>query len=145
MARNRVFFPQAALDGWIADSLVELSGGELLIKGERRRYRIVEAVRVLHEVSGAADVYDLVGRVKTVNFLTELGAELLGSSMIIGDNAYDIVPGFMGAPLGAAVEARASAEAAAATAPTAPTARTVPGFSKNEEELLAQYLMSKLE
>lgn len=122
MGPNRVFFPQAALDRWLEDNEVELSAGELFVKAEQRKYRIVEAVRVLAEVSGGEDVYEIVGRVKTVNFLTELGAELLGTSMVIGDNAYDVVPGFVGAPLNDA-----------------------PALPKSEEELLAQYLMSKLE
>ena len=122
MGPNRVFFPQAALDRWLEESKVELLGGELFVKAEQKKYKIVEAVRVLSEVSGGADVYEIVGRVKTVNFLTELGAELLGTSMVIGDNAYDVVPGFVGAPLGEA-----------------------PALPKSEEDLLAQYLMSKLE
>lgn len=137
MARNRVFFPQAALDGWVAEGKVELGEAELVIKAERRRYRIMEAVRVLSEVSGAHDAHELVGRVKSVAYLSELGAELLGSSMIIGENAYDVVPGFMGAPVGSLAQHRAESGAARGS--------RAPVLPKNEEELLAQYLMSKLE
>ncbi len=45
--QNRVFFPQAALDQWLADGTVDLRGTELTILAEARRYRIVEAVREL--------------------------------------------------------------------------------------------------
>jgi hypothetical protein len=96
--RNRVFFPQAALDEWLADDRVDLKNDELSIKGEGRRFRIIEAVRVLREVTGSDDPHELLGRVKSCAFLNELGAELLESSMIIGDNAYDVLPGFVGAP-----------------------------------------------
>jgi hypothetical protein len=139
MGRNRVFFPQAALDQWLANSKVELSDGELVIKAERRRYKIVEAVRVVSEVGGGDDVYEIVGRVKTVNFLSELGAELLGSSMIIGDTAYDVIPGFAGAPVGTLPEHRAEASEQGAVRPSQPP------LPKSEEELLARYLMSRLE
>jgi hypothetical protein len=96
--RNRVFFPQAALDQWLADDRVDLKNDELSIKGEARRFRIIEAVRVLREVTGSDDPHELLGRVKSYAFLNELGAELMERSMIIGENAYDVIPGFVGAP-----------------------------------------------
>ncbi len=104
--RNRVFFPQAALDTWVGDERVELKNEELSIKSEGRRYRIIEAVHVLREVTGAEDPNELVGRVKTRAFLAELGAEILEGSMIIGDNAYDVVQGFVGAPVGSFADHR---------------------------------------
>src|SRR5580693_5179680 len=98
--RNRVFFPQTFLDVWLGESRAELNGDDLLLKSEGRRYRIIEAVRVMREVTGADDPHELLGRVKTRAFLTELGAEMLESSMILGDNAYDVIQGFVGAPIG---------------------------------------------
>lgn len=95
---NRFFFPQAALDEWIVDGRIELTGGELTVVSEQRVYRVVEAVRIVGEVTGSEDVNELVGKVKTVAFLQELGAEILEGSMLIGDNAYDVVPGFTGFP-----------------------------------------------
>ncbi|HQY64845.1 MAG: hypothetical protein IPQ09_02670 [Myxococcales bacterium] len=95
---NRFFFPQQALDEWIVDGRIELANGELTIVSEGRVYRVAEAVRVLVEVTGAEDENELVGRVKSLAFLQELGAELLEGSMLIGDNAYDVVPGFTAVP-----------------------------------------------
>jgi hypothetical protein len=126
--RNRVFFPQGALDEWVAGDLVDLQGDELTIRSENRKYRIVEAVRVLREVAGAPDEQDLVGRVKTLNYLSELGAELLEESMILGDAAYDVVPGFVGAPVGSFEQHRQSFSDAAAT----------------DEELLAAFLAKSM-
>jgi hypothetical protein len=106
--RNRVFFPQGALDEWMVDDRVDLSNEELHLKVDPRRYRVVEAVRVLREITGAGDPHDIVGHVKSKAFLTELGAEIMEDSMIIGDSAYDIVPGFVGAPIGSFDEHRAA-------------------------------------
>jgi hypothetical protein len=97
--QNRVFFPQAALDEWIVDGTVELTGGVLTIRSEGRRYDLVEAVHVVREVSGAGDAHDLLGRVKTLPVLEKLGAELVETSMLLGDAAYDVRPGWVGMPL----------------------------------------------
>jgi hypothetical protein len=96
---NRVFFPQAALDQWIVDGTVELAGGVLTILSEMRRYELAEGVRVIREVSGAGDGHDLLGRVKTLAVLEKLGAELVETSMLVGDAAYDVEPGWVGTPV----------------------------------------------
>jgi hypothetical protein len=133
--KNRVFFPQSALDEWIAGDRVDLKNDELSIKSESRRYKIIEAIRVLREVTGAADTHEVIGRVKSRAFLNELGAEILEGSMIIGDNAYDVVPGFVGAPVGTLAEHRKGAAPAADEPAQAP---------KTDEELLAAFLATKL-
>ncbi len=96
MAKNRVFFPQEALDAWLSEGRVDLSEARLTLRPSGRTYRLVEAVRVLAEVTGATDPHDLVGRVKSTAYLGELGAELASDSMILGENAYEVVPGFLG-------------------------------------------------
>ena len=93
-----MFFPQSAFDQWLIDGSVELNGNELTILAESRKYRIAEGARVLREVTGLVDANDIVGKVKSKVFFHELGAELLEGSMIIGENAYDVVPGWLGAP-----------------------------------------------
>lgn len=98
--QNRVFFPQTALDEWIVLGSIELSGTELTILGEGRKYRLAEAVYVQREVSGSPDLHELVGRVKSVQYLDELGAEVVGTSILLGDNAYDVIPGWLSAPVG---------------------------------------------
>lgn len=133
--RNRVFFPQSALDLWLSEDRVDMIGSELVIRGEGRKYRVVEAVRVLAEVTGGIDEHELVGKVKSVSFLTELGAELLGSSLVLGDLAYEVVPGFAGAPVGSLSEHRQ-----ASIPPPANGA-----LPASDEEVLAQYLMTRLE
>ncbi len=101
---NRVFFPQAALDQWIVEGTVLLEDGVLTMVDERRQYALTEAVRVLREVSGAGDAHGLIGRVKTRPFLEQLGAELVETSMLLGDAAYDVEPGWVGLPVGTFAE-----------------------------------------
>ncbi len=96
--QNRVFFPQASLDQWGIDGKVDLGASELILLAEGRRYKVVEAVRVVAEVTGANDAHGIIGKVKPKAALEEIGAEILENSMIIGDNAYDVVPGWMGTP-----------------------------------------------
>ncbi len=95
---NSVFFPQEVLDHWVIEGIAELRPGEVLLLKEGRRFVAEEAVLVLREVTGAADPHDLLDRVKLVADLTEKGAEILEGSMLLGDNAYDVAPGFMGRP-----------------------------------------------
>jgi hypothetical protein len=137
MGKNRVFFPQEALDRWLSEGRVEISGSELTIPNERRRYRLVEAVRVISEESGSTDPDELVGKVKTVLYLTELGAELLGDSMVLGDNAYRVVAGWLGSPVGTLEAHRAEREEQRVSRPPAPA----PG---SDEELLASFLARNL-
>jgi len=137
--KNRVFFPQEALDRWLANGEVELSQGLLTIKKERRRYRLVEAARVMAEVSGLPDPHEVMGKVKTVGFLSELGASLLGESMVIADNAYEVVPGWLGSPVGTFAEHRAEQSAA----PNTQAERTA-AVASSDEELLASFLVRNL-
>ena len=130
--RNRVFFPQAALDEWLGDGRVDLRNDELMIKSENRRYRIIEATRVLREVTGSVDPHEILGKVKSRAFLNELGAEILEGSMILGDNAYDIVPGFVGAPIGSFADHRKSSPDSVARGLT------------TDEDLLASFLADNL-
>lgn len=137
MGKNRVFFPQEALDRWLSEGRVEIAGSELTIPNERRRYRLVEAVRVLSEEAGYSDPDELVGKVKTMLFLTELGAELLGDSMVLGENAYRIIAGWLGSPVGSLEQHRAQREELRVSRPPAPP----PG---SDEELLASFLARNL-
>lgn len=135
MQPNRIFFPQALLDTWIADERVELTGDELLLKEEGRRYRIAEAVRVMADVAGGGDAHALLGKVKTRAQLDPLAAEVLETSLIVGDDAYDVVPGFVGEPVGAFDRAEAPPQPATGS----------PSVATNDEELLASFLLKSLD
>jgi hypothetical protein len=101
---NRVFFPQAALDQWMVDGTVELQGSDLTVVSAGRQYKLAEAVHILRDVSGTGDAHELVGLVKARAYLEQLGAELVETSMLIGDSAYDVEPGWLGIPAGTFAE-----------------------------------------
>jgi len=126
---NRVFFPQGALDQWIVEGAVLLEDGVLTMVDEGRRYTLTEAVRVVREVSGEGDGHDLVGRVKTRDLLEQLGAELVETSMLLGDAAYDVEPGWVAEPVGSFIE-HVNAGAAQGV--------------ESEEALLARFLSKNL-
>jgi hypothetical protein len=84
MGANRVFFPQQALDEWLEQGHIGLVGDELTIASNGRHVTLVGAVHFVAEVAGAEDHHGLVGK---------------ADSVILGDNAYQVVEGFLGEPL----------------------------------------------
>jgi len=128
MGKNRVFFPQEALDAWLVSGAIDLQGQNLLLKDEGRRYALTEGARILTEVTGETDAFDIVGKCKTLAFLHELGADILERSMIVDNNAYDIVPGFLGTPIGAEDEKESEARSTLLS----------------DEDLLAQFLAKNM-
>jgi hypothetical protein len=109
---NSVFIPQAALDQWMSDGSADLREGELIVTATvaglapevastlapGRRFRVSEAVHIVRELAATGD-HDLIGRVKGKAQLDEIGAEIVQTSMLIGDSAYDIEPGWLGVPI----------------------------------------------
>lgn len=139
MPPNRVFFPQGALARWLDEGKVELSGESLTMCEEGHSYRIVEAARVVREVTGAPDAHELQGRVKSRIFLLELGAEIVEESMILGENAYDIVPGFLGTLIAPAPPATKPQEIRPKSVPPEP-----PKKPASDEDLLIKFLLKGL-
>jgi hypothetical protein len=133
--KNRVFFPQACLDQWGIEGKIELTPTELVVLAEGRRYAITEVVRIVAEVTGATDPHGFIGKVKPKAELESLGAEILENSMVLGDNAYDVVPGWAGIPLTSFEEHLESAERMAARG-----GRTDLGAGpKSDEDMLARF------
>jgi hypothetical protein len=135
---NRVFFPQGALDQWLVDETVDLTEGELTILGAGlgvgRRYKVVDAVRIVREVSGTGDAQGLVGRAKARGHLEQLGAELVETSMLVGDAAYDVEPGWLGLPIGS------FAEYVASDARMTALGKRSGDDPKSDEDLLGRFL-----
>jgi hypothetical protein len=139
--QNRVFFPQTAVDQWGIDSKIDLVGNELILLAEGRRYKVEEAVRIVAEVTGANDDRKIIGKVKPKRALEEIGAELLETSMILGENAYDVVPGWVGTPAGPFNDHLLSEERM-----TARAGKTDSGTGPHtEEELLERFCKDELD
>ncbi|MCA9619167.1 MAG: hypothetical protein KC731_09095 [Myxococcales bacterium] len=97
--RPQVFFPQSLLDVLLDLGKVDLDGEHLVLPEHGLRYRTMEAVRVVAEVTTGEDGLNLCGKVSPRAHLTDdLGAEILGNSMLVEESAYDVIPGFAGIP-----------------------------------------------
>ena len=128
----RVFLPQSTLETWALDDRADLRDDRLVVAGDARKegYALTPAVHFLQLVSGTDD-RRLVARVKTSAQLAELGAEHLHDSVLVGEDAYEVVPGYV-AELPEPESATPPAPAAAGHAP------------QPAEDLLAAFLLNKL-
>ncbi len=96
MPNARVFVPQDALEAFMSEGRAHMTGDTLFIDG--CPFQLVGAVRFVSEVAGGGDSPGLVGRVKSLEQLQALGGEHCAGSVILGDNAYEIIDGFLAAP-----------------------------------------------
>ena len=87
-----VFIPQAMLDEWVDDGKAQLEGEDLFLEGHR--LGLSEAVLFQKCVSDDDDPAKLIGRVRGNKELDESGAESYGTSVILGDHAYEVEQGF---------------------------------------------------
>ncbi len=99
MANTRVFLPQEILDQWLTDGRVEVQGETMTVLQAGLRFELKTAVRFLEELAGGGDEAQLVGKVKDLEQLASLGGEHCADSVILDDNAYQVVEGFVGEPV----------------------------------------------
>lgn len=135
---NRIFFPLDSVEEWSNEGKVEVRGNELVVVADARRYNLEDAAHVVREVSGTECPRSLPGKVKSKTVLEELGAELYDTSMVLGDNAYDVVQGWLGTPASSFDDHRRSSEAEIARK-SRPDDEPTP---ENDEDILARYLLS---
>jgi hypothetical protein len=138
---NRFFWPQELLDQWIVDEKIVLDGKWLTINDENRTYKVRQAVYFQSDVGDGEDIHGLIGRVKEMISLEEMGAEVYMDSAIIEDSAYEIVPGFTGEPRVVQIEAESSG---AADLSGAIATQTGDEEETNDSELLAKFLIDNL-
>jgi hypothetical protein len=96
MAQARVFFPQEALETWIANNRAHVVGETLFLDGQA--FALATALRFVDEVAGGGDEPRLVGRVQTIEQVEALGGEHVSDSVVLGDNAYQVIEGFLATP-----------------------------------------------
>lgn len=129
----RVFLPQSTLETWALEDKADLHDDRLVVPGDAHAegYALTPAVHFVQLVSGSDDAR-LLARVKTASQLAGLGAEHLHDSVLVGENAYEVVPGYV---------ADVPEPDAATPSATAQTSRTEP---QPPEDLLAAFLLNKL-
>src|SRR5450755_3403884 len=90
----RLFVSQELLDQWAVDGKIELSGSQLKILSEDRTFALTPGVHFLKLAAGE-DRPGLLGKVKSEEQLATLGGELYMSSVLLGEDAYDVQGGFL--------------------------------------------------
>ncbi len=95
----RLFISQERLDAWSAENKVQIDGERMTLVDLGRTFTIMPAVRFLSVAGGDPDPHDMLGKVKDEEELAALGADLMMTSVIFVDTAYDVQTGFVGAPL----------------------------------------------
>ncbi|WP_434381270.1 hypothetical protein [Melittangium boletus] len=121
----RLFLPQTQLEEWALEDKADVRDGVLQVTGEEGVYPVTPAVHVLQLVTGE-DTHGLVTKVKTEEQLKTLGAEQMADSVLLGDTAYEVVPGYV------------------AEVPEAPSDEPEAARPDSETDLLAAFLLNKM-
>ena len=90
----KLFLPQATLEEWAADARADLNDGKLFVEPDQITCLVAPAVHFSKLVSGT-DARKLVATVKTPEQLEQMGAEQMLDSVILGDDAYEVVQGYL--------------------------------------------------
>ena len=122
----RLFLPQTQLEEWALEDKADVKDGVLVVTGEEGVYPVTPAVHIVQLVTGE-DTHGLVTKVKTEAQLESLGAEQMADSVLLGDTAYEVVPGYV-------------AEVSLPSSEAAP----VDGEPGSEADLLAAFLLNKM-
>ena len=107
-----LFVAQTMLDSWAEQGKIDFVGNVMTLltgDGKGRSYALDPAVRFIKVLGADADPNQLLRKVKSVAQLKELGAEAVDASVILGDLAYEVEPGFLAEM--SALQAAASAKA----------------------------------
>ena len=97
----RIYVSQALVDRWLGEGRIELDGDLLRLAGPRTSLFINPAVYFECVDGGDADPHQIVGCVKSSQELAQMGAEHYDTSVVLGDHAYTVQPGFIAVPVGA--------------------------------------------
>jgi hypothetical protein len=116
---DKLFIPQSVLDNWVESGKVVFNDNVLTLTRENKAYTLTSAVRFLKLIDGD-DKAKLLGRLRTIEKLTELGAEHMSDSVILGDTAYEVQEGFIAVVLADEQVASAAETALPAVVPPPP-------------------------
>lgn len=99
----RIFVAQTLADSWLSARRVQLERDLLRLTeagGGAVTDLFINPAVFFERIDGTeADVHDVVGRVKTAQELAQMGADHYESSVVMGDYAYTVVPGYLATPV----------------------------------------------
>lgn len=90
----KLFLPQRTLEHWSTENKADLQEGKLVVAETKQSHATTPAVHFTKLVSGNDD-NGLVGKVKTMAQLDALNAEHMMDSVLLGETAYEVVPGYV--------------------------------------------------
>lgn len=92
----RIFVAQTLVDSWLSAGRVSLEQDLLRVAGPPVVDLFINPAVWFERIDGGdADPHDVVGRVKTSQELAQMGADHYESSVVMGDYAYTVRPGFI--------------------------------------------------
>jgi hypothetical protein len=121
----KLFLPQTQLEQWALDDKADVREGVLVVTGEEGVYPVNPAVHIVQVVTGE-DSSHLLTKVKTEDQLKSLGAEQMADSVLLGETAYEVVPGYL------------------AEVSSPPEDSSEDGKAGSETDLLAAFLLNKM-
>lgn len=133
-----MFVSQDTLDLWLSEERVDVVGEVMTLKPEGQSFHLVSAVHFTSEVADGGDEKELVGRVKALDAIAEFGGDHSMGSVILDDNAYEVVDGFLGEAVAGEDDAMVSGHNLAA----ATRAAVGEGPPSGEIDLLARFFLS---
>lgn len=99
----RIFVAQTLADSWLSAGRVSLERDLLrlpAVQGGAVTDLFINPAVFFERIDGSeSDVHDVVGRVKTAQELAQMGADHYESSVVMGDYAYTVVPGYLAIPV----------------------------------------------
>lgn len=96
----RMFIPQRTLEAWLDSGSAEVDHEVVLLKNAGRAYDLVPAVRFL-KVVPTTSAPELLGKVLSEARILELGGEIMGTSVLFGEAAFEVEAGYIGQLRGA--------------------------------------------
>lgn len=98
----RIYVSQSLVDQALGAGRIQLEGDLLRLDagGVPAQLFINPAVYFERVDGGDQDPHGVVGCVKTAQELAQLGAEHYDTSVVMGECAYTVVPGFLAVPVG---------------------------------------------
>ncbi len=90
----KVFLPQVTLEEWVVDDKADVCEGTLVFSGQSAAFPVTPAVHFEAVLSGD-DAAFLLLKVKTEEQVVALGGELMRDSVLLGETAYQVAPGYV--------------------------------------------------
>lgn len=94
----KVFIAQAVIDAWVAADRVDVSGPVMSLRGSPGAWELRPASWFVNISAGSDEAQRLLGKVKDEEAVAALGGEAYMSSVIVGETAYEVQPGFLATP-----------------------------------------------